>query len=405
MSSYQENVATNVCSEQVCTSYVSNPLASLSCTEYGNFRVGGFPVKGGRIQIQFWTNCPPTENNINICFNAPLQLPFCAPPPLPNANWNTTEFITPVGYFSTRTSEQGTSAKLRWWARIHDVTQTVMPVDLTIQWLNQVNGVNVWQNFYTASFNLDIVNPYQRNQGNAFKLNPTYKPISVSGILSCQIDSISVLAGLEPLRYSCGTSEGDQTCGLWDGTDYLTCAKGVVESVAGTALPVPFLMGLNGSTCGAVGFGNCGCDECKVITGFPQFECLYNADPSFKNYVLTNYNEPVDAIQSIQLATGSPFPLMIKTVNQVRYVYWAPTGDTTNWTRAAFNIVQANKPTIVQVSDANYRINIYFTKYPSNELLPLCPTTSGMSVVAAKLTREQKLAARVNGGCGCNKKK
>jgi hypothetical protein len=120
---------------------------------------------------------------------------------------------------------------------------------------------------------------------------------------------------------------------------------------------------------------------------------------------LTNYNEPVDAIQSIQVATGSPFPVMIKTVNQVRYVYWAPTGDTTNWTRAAFNIVQANKPTIVQVSDANYRINIYFTKYPSDELLPLCPTTSGMNVIPAKLTREQRLATRTNGGCGCGKKK
>lgn len=408
MSIYRENVATNVCSQQVCTSYVSNPLASLSCTEYGNFRVGGFPVAGGRIIIQFWTECPPTDNNINICFNSPLQLPFCAPPPLPNANWNTREFITPIGYFSTRNSQQGTSAQLRWWARIYDVTQTTMPVDLTIQWLNQVGGVNVWENFYSASLTLNITAPYALNQGNGFQSSPQYLPINVSGLECCQVDRLSVIAGLEPLRYSCGTSQNDQTCGLYDGSNYLSCAKGVVEKADGSMLPVPFMMGLNPSTCGGVGFGFCGCDECTVEAAFPQFNCLYNADPSFKDYVYTNYLEPVGAIQSIQLATGSPFPIMIKTVNQVRYVYWTSTGNTANWTRSAFNIVQSNKPTICQVTDGTYVITIYFSKYPSEELLPECPTTEGMNVVAAapvKLTREQRLATRASGGCGCNKKR
>lgn len=405
MSNFKEGVATNVCSEQVCTSYVSNPLASLSCTDYGNYRVGGWPVKGGRIQIQFFTSCPPIDNNINICFGAPLQLPFCAPPPAIGANWNTKEFITPVGYFATRTSQQGTAAKLRWWARIYDVTQTTMPVDLTIQWLNQTAGVNSWQNFYSTTLSLKIVGTYARNQGNGFKSDPEYLPISVNGILSCQVDSMSVLAGLEPLRYSCGAGEGDLTCGLWDGTDYLTCAKGVVEDKTGVQLPVPFLMGLNANPCGTTTSQYCNCDECKVVAAYPQFECLYNGDPTFNQYVLTNYAEPIDAIQSIQIATGSPFPIMIKTVNQVRYVYWCPTGNLANWTRAAFNIVQAAKPTIVQVEDPTYRITIYFTKFPSNELLPECPTTSGMNVVSANLTREQRLATRVSGGCGCGKKK
>ncbi len=400
MSKYKENVATNVCGQQNCSSYVASANSGLSCTEYGNFRVGGWPAVGGRCQIQFWSDpCPPsTQPSLNPCFQAPLQLPFCAPDPPIGQNYNTKEFITPYGFFGATSSEQGTSPQFRWYARIYDVTQTEMPMQLTIEWLNEVDGINIWQIWYSATLTLPITAPYQKNAGNGFKSNPEYIAITPNG-LNCNVSYISVIAGLSPIRLGCGTGENDYSCSLYDGSNYITCARGLLEYKNGSELPVPFLMGLNGNTCTTT--SSCGCDECKVTASY--YQCLFNTDATFYQYVKTNFNEPINSIQQIQTGRLTPFPIMIKIVDGTRYVYWAPSFPT--WERQAFNVIQADSPTIVVAEDANYKITIYYTEFPSESLLPICPVAEEAPPAPAGtiLTRTERLATRANGGCGCGR--
>ncbi len=401
MSKYRENVATNACGENQCSSFVATANSGLSCTPYGNFRLGGWPVAGGRILIQFWSApCPPaTQPSLNPCFQAPLQLPWCAPDPPIGQNYDTKTFTTRYGFFGATASQQGTSPQFRWFAKITNATQTNLTVQLTIEWLNEIFGANVWQNWYSSTLTLPITAPYQRNSGNGFKSNPEYIPFTPNG-LNCNVKYISVIAGLEPIRLGCGTGENDYSCSLYDGTNYITCARGLLEYKNGTDLPVPFLMGLNGSTCTTT--SSCGCDECfRTAT---NYTCLFNSDATFGQYVVTNFNEPVDAVQQIQVGSLTPFPIMIKIVNGTRYVYWAPSFPT--WERQAFNVIQVDSPTIVVAEDANYKITIYYTEFPSESLLPICPITEEAPPpppVSTILTRTERLATRANGGCGCGR--
>ena len=414
MTQFQYSPARNVCSDKVCNSFVASADSALACTEYGDFTQGGWPAAGGRITITFWgAPCPPSEiPSLSMCFLAPLQLAWCSPPPNKGENYDPTKFITNYGYFATPTSVQGTVAQLRWSAVLQGASQTSLTVTVTVEVLGEVAGQNVWNDWYSNTFTLPIVGTYERNAGNAFVSNPQYIPVNVQNP-SCDVKFISVVAGIEPLRFGCGVGQNDYTCGLYDGTDYITCARGLVEDKTGVQLPVPILFGLNSSTCGAVGVGYCNCDDCAVTTSFPLFECYFNADPTFKDYVKTNFNETVGYQQGIQIATGAPFPIMLKLVDGVRYVYFCPTSNLANWERQAFNVVQANKPTIVVVENSDWKITIYFTRFPSAELLPDCdalnlasepfsaPIPINPTSQTTRPSLKQMLAARASGGSGC----
>jgi hypothetical protein len=410
MTQFIYSPARNVCSDKVCTSFVATADSAIACTEYGNFREGGWPAAGGRVTIQFFgAPCPGSDiPSISMCFFSSFQLAFCSPPPNTGENYDPTKFITNYGYFSTPTSIQGTATQLRWSAVLQNATQTSVTVQINIEALDQVSGTNVWNDWYSNTFSLPIVGTYQRNQGNNFTSNPQYIPINVQNP-NCDIKFMTVGVGLEPLRFGCGVGQNDYTCGMYDGNDYITCARGLVEDKTGAILPVPFLFGLNATTCGTPTTSFCNCDDCAVTSSAPFFNCYFNTDPDFKNYVLTNYAEPVDYQQSIQLGYLTPIPVMLKLVSGTRYVYWASDNDVTNWTRAEFNYIQNNRPSIVVAEDDKWKITVYFTRFPSDDLMPDCEALPAAEPVAttAKLSMQQMIAARAsgNGGdCGCGRK-
>lgn len=412
MTTFRYTPATNVCSDVVCTSFVANADSAMACSNYGDFTQGGWPAAGGQVSIQFWgAPCPPsTIPSLNMCFQSALNLAWCAPPPNVGENYDPYKFVTNYGYFSTPSSIQGTNAQLRWHAILADATQTALTVEIYIEVLDQVDGQNVWVDWYSGTFTLPIVGTYARNQGNAFKSSPEYIPITVTNP-NCEVKFMSINAGLQPLRMGCGTGQNDFTCGLYDGNDYITCARGMLQDKTGPTLPTPFLFGLNGSNCTTT--SSCGCDLCEVTSSGIGYTCLFNSDAAFKKYVLTNFNEPIGDQQSIQVATGSLFPIMLKLVGGVRYVYWCPTGDTNTWERTPFNIVQTNKPTIVVAEDSRWKITVYFTRFPSAELLPNCdeilPNSAPQMVEAAPVaatapkaaTMQELIQQRVSGKRGC----
>lgn len=418
MSTYQQSVATNTCGDlPPCSSFISPIDAALTCTPIGDFTQGGFPIAGGRLEIRLASDpCyPSTIPSLNLCFQGSKQIAFCAADPAIGQEYNPKEFITKYGYFSTPTSIQGTAGQFRWSAKLTVPDQTHITVEILIEFLNQVAGINEWNTWISTTQTLDLQGPYVKNQGLAYKSNPEFVPITPTGAgPNCEVSYMSIIAGLQPLRYACGTSEGDvDTCGFWNGDYYYTCFRGEVIDKTGASLPVPFLMALNASNCATL--SSCGCDRCKVTTTY--YDCLYNTDATFYQYVLTNFAEPVDVDQQIQVANGAPFPIQIKFLNNTLWFYWAPNFPT--WERSTGTLVQSYGPTIYTVEDTRYKIIFYSTRYPSPEIVPDCTTINFTSVSltpaisaataippAPKSLREA-IAARASGSgkhCGCGGK-
>lgn len=413
MSTYKQTVATNTCGElPPCSSFVSPIDAALTCTPIGDFTKNGFPIAGGRLEIRLASEpCPPsTIPSLNLCFRNPFQLAWCAADPPIGQEYNPTEFITKYGYFGTPVSVQNTSGQFRWAAKLTVPDQTHITVEILIEFLDQVGGVNVWSTWISTTQTLDLQGPYVKNQGLAYKSNPEYVPITPTGAgPNCEVTYMSIIAGLQPLRYACGTSEGDvDTCGFWNGNYYYTCFRGEVIDKTGASLPVPFLMALNASNCATL--SSCGCDRCKVTTSY--YDCLFNTDATFYQYVLTNFAEPVDVEQQIQVASGAPFPIQIKFFNNQLWFYWATAFPV--WERSTGTLVQQYGPTIYSVEDSRYKIFFYSTRYPSPEIVPDCTALnfSSVSLAPAILAETPKapknlreaIAARASGGskgCGC----
>jgi len=380
MSTYQIQVAQNVCGERPpCSSYIAPVEGALTCTPIGDITVGGFPRAGGRIQFQLWSDpCPPsTQPSLNICFNSGIQLPLCAAQPDYGYEYNPTKWITGYAYFGSRVSADGTSAQFRASGELTVNTQSQIQVKVLIEFLTTNGTNNVWQPWISWNMPYNIQGAYAKIQSINYRSSPEYFHVTPSGDgPCCEVSWVSSFAGIEPLLYGCGPSRGEyDTCGLWNGDYFYTCFRGEIFDKSNNLYPIPFLMALNSSTCGGVGFGVCGCDVCDLVTTSPvTFDCKYNADPSFADYVYTGYESAGDK-QEIQIGHQTyPLIIMIKEINQSQlWFYWKDLSvPTPVWTRSAGTLVQAYGPTIYTVEDANWKIVFYATRYPSPEIVPDC---------------------------------
>jgi hypothetical protein len=423
MSTYQITPAQDVCgSIPVCGPIPAIIEGGLTCTPIGKLSEGGFPRAGGLIQFQFWSDiCPPaTQPSLNLCFGNPLYLRMCAAQPAQGNEYDPTKWITDFAYFGTKTSVQGTSAQFRARAIITVPTQTTLTVNIIIDFLTEDALSNAfWTSWLNVTNTMDLQGTYGKIIGLAYKSNPEYIPVTPSGAgPNCEVTYLSMIAGIQPSLYGCGDGSGDQTCGFWNGNNFYTCFRGELFSNSNAQYPKPFLCGMNPTGCGATGVGFCGCDECQLTGTGTTYDCQFNNDPTFVSYLNTGF-ESVGDVQQLQLAADtSPLNIMVKSINGILYFYWRNPSISSTWSRSTGTIVRDDSLTIWQVSDSDWTMYFYSMKYPNEYIMPVCnqptlytteppmPTTSGMNVIAAKLTREQRLATRANGGgCGCNKKK
>ena len=417
MSTYTIYPAQNICGEgELCgETPVTDPYCALTCTDIGNVRKGGFPRAGGRIQFTFHSDvCPPsTTPSMNICFQNSLFLQMCSARPNKYQECSSTQWITKYTYFASRTSQQGTAAQFRASAIITVPSQTELNVNLKIDFLNQEDGQNSWNPYINVSNILKLQGPYGKLIGLAYKSDPEYIPVSPFGEgPNCEVKYISMIAGIEPLFYGCVPESGaTQVCSMWNGDTSVTCFRGLLINKSGTQLPKPFLCAMNPSTCGGVGGGFCGCDRCE-LTSPTSFRCQYNTDPSFIAYLDTVSGETVGAQQQIQLAADtSPLNIMIKSIDGANIkFYWRNPSVSVVWSVSSGVIVDGPSPTVWMVEDETWQIFFYAMIYPNEDIVPKCPEVAQISPIEAvyaetapTLTRSERLATRVNSGCGCKK--
>jgi len=423
MSQYQMTVAQNVCGDiKPCAPGSVAPIeGALTCTPIGDITQGGFPRAGGMIQYQLWSeNCEPNPDpSLNICFGNPLYLSMCAAQPAYGSEYDPTKWQTSFAYFATRTSQQGTSAQFRAYAIITVPSQTTLTVNLIIQYLDQVAGENVWTSWINVTNTMNLVGAYSKIQGLAYISSPQYIPVTPSGSgPNCQVKYVSMIAGIQPLLYGCGTSQGDQTCGMWNGDRFLTCFRGYAVDKTQAQFPTPYMFAFNSTTCGSPSTAFCQCDECQITASFPLFDCQFNSDPAFLSYVNTGF-ESVGQVQQIQLAYGAPLEVMVKSIDGALWFYWKDTTVSPNWNRSAGTQHETHPLAIWEVSDAKWTLYFYSMIYPNPSIVPDCnqPTLYEMKPpeeqppdptpepTPVPMTRTERLSVRANGGCGCGKKK
>lgn len=377
MSTYQITPAQDVCGDLPVCGPIPAPIeGALTCTPIGDPTQGGFPRAGGVIQFQLWSAiCPPaTQPSLNLCFRNPLYLRMCAALPAYGNEYDPTQWVTDYSYFSTVTSVQGTAAQFRARAVITVPSQTELAVTIYIDFLNQDNsGNNTWVNWLTQSNTMQLQGSYGLITGLAYKSNPEY--ISVTPSLpgpNCEVKYISLIAGVQPLLYGCGTSVNDQTCGLWNGSYFYTCFRGELFSKSNSQYPKPFMCAMNASTCGAPGNAFCQCDQCEIVSGGIGYTCSFNSDPTFVDWVNTGF-ESVGQQQQIQIGYDtSPLNIMIKSVAGSLYFYWRNPSLTTTWTRSSGTLIQESPLTIYSVEDSDWVIYFYAMRYPNASILPDC---------------------------------
>lgn len=426
MSNYTFQLARNICADlPVCSpGFVAPAEGSLACTNYGNYTEGGFPAAGGRLQFQFWSKiCNGLTPSLSYYIINPIYLSWCAEQPEQDEEWDATKWVTNISYFTTRQSTSGTVGQYRAWAVLNSATQTEINVTLHVQGLDQVDGVNVWNNWLTVTNTMPIQAPYQKIQGNAFKSNPEYISISPSqsGGGKGDIYFISMNAGIQPLIIGCTGSYGN-VCNLWDGNTMKTCFRVLIVDKSNVDFPFAALLGQNRTPCGTMSSPDCGCDECTLVSTSPVVaDCLNNADPQFSEYIYTGW-EPVGSVQSIQIATNTNgWQIAAKTVNGVLWFVWKYYTDVT-WYKSQGTKVQDYNPTIYIADDPSSPVKLYFyvTLWPSPETMPLCATSTttpapGLAVAFTEppvlaqevpfvnLSIEEKRAflKQKRGGCGC----
>ena len=425
---YTFQLARNICADlPVCSpGFVAPAEGSLACTNYGNYQEGGYPAAGGRLQFQlFGKICDGRfAPSLSYYFVSPIQLSWCAEQPNEGEEYDASRWVTNIAYFSTRQSTTNTVGRYRAYATLNSATQTEINVTLIIEGLDQVDGVNVWNNWLTVSNTMPIVNPYQKIQGNAFKSNPEYIGVSPTqaGGGKGDIYYISIIAGIQPLIIGCTPSYGN-VCNLWDNNTMKTCFRVLIVDKSNVDFPFASLLGQNRTPCGTPTTATCGCDECTLVSISPvAVSCQNNANPTtFSEYLYTGW-EPVGSIQSIQVASNSNgWQIAAKTVNGVMWFVWKYYTDVT-WYRSQGTKVQPYSPTIYEVDDPASPVKLFFyvTLFPSPETMPLCATSTttpapGLAVaftetpvvtqevpfVNLSIEEKRKMLQAKKGGCGC----
>jgi hypothetical protein len=386
---YKKNVATDICGDvPPCIDFLAPVEGALTCTEIGDITKNGFPRGRGRVFFQLWGPSNSTFNPppyLSFWVKSAVTIGLCPAMPPENQEPDPYRWISqPAGWGSTAPDDGGGGMQYRSFAWLNVLSKTQISIRIKTE-VNTAGCENRWQTWWDITETLDFQHPYVKNEGLAYALPNKYKKISVNTIGGqADIDSISITVGIEPLIYSCGSSGEQEICGMYDGSFYYTCFRGLLIDKDNILYPKPFLMGTNPDPCGKTNTPNCGCDNCTLKSSYGNFKCYRNGDqstnPQFINWLKTPLNEAVDEVQQMQIATDSvPLEVMVKYLpsRNAMYCLWREPSISNTWAYSSMYVVQNFGPTIFTASvttglHSRWLFYFYVTRWPSPELVPDC---------------------------------
>lgn len=371
MTQFVQNVATNVCGTLPNTIPVN-----LDCS----LCAIGFPQYGGMIGITFYgPRCLPEADpspSYWLGYETKYAMWQCPNPgqdnePEPN-KWIAT------GYFGGATAD-GCSNQYRFDAELNAIDETHITVDVTVYVLVATEGGCTWSQYITWSESLtEIVNAdTTRYRGRNFS-SPDYVSITPNlvGGKGDPVQFVKSTIGMQSFKLGCGsTGNALPVCGFWDGTQWLTCFRGVIRSTSDYSIRDFSQFGFNPAGCGGVGAGGyCYCDTINLTSVAPPLgTTTYNADPQF----VTDYGvigvpgEAIGAVQQLQVDGGSNYGIQV-VVKQINggAIYICTNDNGAGWICTVANVGKDKGPRILTATRADFEVWLYCLNFPNENILP-----------------------------------
>lgn len=366
------SVATNVCGDIPPTIPV-NIDCSLCAL--------GFPQYGGQISLVFYGPiCPPsTSPSPSYWLGSALKsAQFKCPNPGMNAEPDPNKWVA-TGYFSSA-SGGGCAQQYKFIAELTALNYYQISVTVTVYVLTPTTGGATWSVYVTWSETLTelVGTDTTRYRGRMYQ-SPTYVPITVNQIggKGDPVSYAKMIVGINSMRVGCDATGNaiPDTCGFWDGTQWLSCIRGFVRSNANTAIREFTQLGFNPTPCGGSGQQFCQCDSITLTSVSPPTgTTTYNTDAAF----VTQYGvlglpggiEAVGARQQLQIArtTDAGIQIVVKQVNN-GVIYICTNDNGAGWVISAAVVAQSKGPRILTASRSGFDVYLYALNFPNDNLL------------------------------------
>lgn len=369
MSTYTQNVASNVCGSLPPTIPVNIDCSLCNI---------GFPQAGGQIGINFYGPiCPPATDpspSYWLGFETKTAQWKC-PNPGQNAEPNANRWVAD-GYFGG-VSGGSCAQQYKWHAELTALNNTQISVTVTVYVLVPATGGNTWTTYLSWSETLTETpsmdtTPYR---SRAFQ-SPTFFPISVNqvGGKGDPVSYAKMSVGMFSMRIGCGSTGNavPDTCGFWDGSQWLTCLRGFIRSTSTTGFRGFTQFGFNTPTCATL--DSCGCDTITLSSVSPPTgTCTYNSAAFAATYGVLGLPGGIEAVGVIQQVQHAPavagVDVIVKQIaNGVIYICTNDNG--AGWVVSAANVAKSNSPRILTANRTGFDVYLYTLNFPNSELLP-----------------------------------
>ena len=368
MTTYNQNVAENVCGPLPVTIPV-NIDCSLCAI--------GFPQAGGMIGINFFgprciAGADPSPSYWLGFGTKTAQ--FKCPNPGQDAEPEPNTWVA-TGFFGGASSG-GCSNQYRFDATLVALNSSQISISVSVKVLAQTAGVWSWQSYISWSETLtEVVNAdTTRYRGRAFA-SPDFisvTPSSVGGI-GDPVSFVKTIVGLTSMRSGCGSVNNavPDVCGFWDGTQWLSCLRGMVLSTGSTTIRGFTQFGFNTATCSTL--DSCGCDRIILSSVSPPVgTCVYNSNAFATTYGVLGLPGAVEAIGAIQQVQHAPsvagIDIIVKQVNGGT-IYICTNDNGAGWVISAATVSQAKGPRILTASRTGFDVYLYSLNFPNDNLL------------------------------------
>ena len=377
-------VATDVCfDDAVCGP--QSIEASLSCSPIGwtGDPAGGWLWKYGIAQVTFWTYCPSTAiYSLSKWLPASITFQLC---PLPNAqNQEPNPYIWHSNWSYFGGAPAGTcSNQYRIRCDFVPITNTQVVPTFTVQALNRVDGINVWQGYTSwSAVCTEIGVRINRYDSRGYQPPTQYTPISVSQVGGKgDVTHVSFVVGVVPFLEYCGTA-----CKLFDGDAFQGCSNAVVYSKLdidniNNFAPYAFVMGRNSSNCGTNLTSYCLCDEIILTSTSPvEGETINNQwEGPNKNDFVQQFGygtgmsgQTVGAVQQFQIGVAQGEYLVMSNVNEGPLQFGTYNVANNTWIWGSVQKTANGNPTIYFVDRPDRYYFIYSFRFPNQDILPSC---------------------------------
>lgn len=357
----------------------------------------GFPQAGGQISINFYGPiCPPATDpspSYWLGLESKTAQFKCVNPggnsePDPN-KWKA------VGYFSSVSGPGGCAQQYKWVADLEALNNTQVLVTVTVYVLVPTIGGNTWTTYLTWSETLTETPSIDttKYRSRAFQ-SPSFYPISVNEIggKGDPVSYAKMTLGTFSMRVGCGSTGNTipDICGMWDGSQWVTCFRGFVKSTNNTNIRDFAQFGFNSLTCQVL--DSCGCDKIVLTSLAPVAgNCVYNTNNFAANYGVLGLPGGVEAVGAVQQVQHAPavsgIDIVVKQVNGGP-IYICTNDNGAGWVISVANVAKAKSPLILTATRATFEVWLYALNFPNDNLLPVdcyTPVSGGYPVFESEV--------------------